>query len=182
MWRDNSQHNINIIFDPPTPERCSHNALWASEVQDPEQQNSWPLLTRDDFQVTWFPCSGEEVNITVTSSWREKDRGKKQRKGNTKHAAGISSDFKLPAWQIERRGKKCPTSPQSSSNGVVFKTFITNSLLLISQQQGLKLCLLSNWEPEASGSNQSKVLTAFLGRGWSQTRNYCTSVCNFKLL
>lgn len=84
--------------------------------------------------------------------------------------------------KLKGEGKNVQHVPQSSSNGVVFKTFITNSLLLISQQQWLKLCLLSNWEPEASGSNQSKVLTAFLGRGWSQTRNYRTSVCNFKLL
>lgn len=40
--------------------------------------------------------------------------------------------------------KSTPPPPDSFSNGVVFKTFITNSLLLIFQQQGLKLCLLSN--------------------------------------
>lgn len=62
-----------------------------------------------------------------------------------------------------------------NSNGVVFKTFITNLLLLIFQQQGLKLCALFNLEPVASGSNQSNLLTAFRWGGWSQTLYYCTS-------
>lgn len=73
------------------------------------------------------------------------------------------------------QGESSPTPPDSPSNGVVFKAFITNSLLLIFQKQGLKLCLRSNWEPAAPGPNQSNLQTAFLGGGWSQKQHYCTS-------
>lgn len=146
---------------------------------DPERRSSWPLLTRCDVQVTWGQRSGDEVNVTVSGSQRGRETEKQRSKGEKMKKK--SKAFHLYSFRIQMtysancNGKSSPPPPDSPSNGVVFKTFITNSLLLIFQQQGLKLCLLSNWEPVASGPNQSNLLTAFLGGGWRQKQHYCTS-------
>lgn len=116
------------------------------------------------------------ILLSAVARGRETEEQRSKGEKTEKDVQSISLIFlQTPNYLLcKLQGKSSPPPPDSPANGVVFKTFITNSLLLIFQQQGLKLCLLPNWEPVASGPNQSNLLTALLGGEWRQKQRYCT--------
>ena len=176
-WRSTSQpkccvtaRNIILIYylTLPAPSTGSQNALGAPARLETPSGRTVDHSSVQEMTPGSHKDSAVEMRLILLSVVaRGRSRGMKK-KSKSISLVFLLTPNHLPL-QIARRERSTPSS-DSPANGVVFKTVITNSLLLILQQQGLKLCLLSNWEPLASGPNQSELLTAFLaGRIKSKT-------------
>lgn len=178
---DSSQHNINILFDPPTPKQWSHNTL---RTQARSKTPSSPIVDHFSQEGTSGQRSRDEVNITVTGSQRERGK-RRERKMKNKSEAFYSCSITLwiPGFV---------NCTEAAVHLLLTALPIVLSLKPLSlihyfwfSSSEMKLCLLSNWGPAPSGPNQSN-LPAFLEGGRSQERNYYTSrpfaLCNFTLL
>lgn len=148
MKCDSSQHNLNILFDPPTPERWSHNALRAPARLETLSGGTVDHSSQEMTSRSHEDSAMEMRLIILSPVARGREKEKRRSKGekmekNPKHFTFYSFRLQI-TYSANCKAKSSPPPPDSPTNGVVFKTFITNSLLLIFQQQGLKLCLLSN--------------------------------------
>lgn len=150
-WRSTSQpkccvtaRNIILIYylTLPAPSTGSQNALGAPARLETPSGRTVDHSSVQEMTPGSHEDSAVEMRLILLSAVaRGRSRGMKKKYKSISLVFLLTPNH-LPL-QIARRERSTPSS-DSPANGVVFKTVITNSLLLILQQQGLKLCLLSN--------------------------------------
>lgn len=108
---DSLQHNLNILFDPPTLKQCSHTALRATV-----RLKTLSAITVDHSSQKLTPRSYEDstakmrlILLSLLAWGKESSRREGRKlKRNPKHFTCIPLDSKLPTLQIA--GKKKSTS------------------------------------------------------------------------